>query len=302
MRASLLVMGLLASPALAGCLAVDAPEESSPASDPLQPGADPFAPRDDDRARNAPSAGSSAASAAGWPAIDAAAVRPGVQVVSPTGQCTSNFVFASVDNATLFLGLAAHCVDGMTIGDAVEIAGGAATGTLAYSSWATMEEVGETNEDAKGYNDFALIAIDEGSRASVHPAMLHFGGPTALADSTGVAMGDKVLTYGNSGIRQGVDPAGWHEGYVLDHANGWTTEVYTLTPGVPGDSGSGVLDADGRALGVLVTLAIAPTTGSNGVTSLDLALAYAKEHAGLDARLATWNLLDAGVLPALLTL
>lgn len=298
MRASLLAGALLLAPAFAGCLGF--PEESaapgsSPANEPLEPTVEDARPTEG--AQPMPS-GSPSRVAPGWPAIDAATVRPGVQIVSPTGQCTSNFVYTSPDNATLYLGLAAHCVDGMAIGDPVEIADGAATGTLAYSSWMTMEEIGEESKEAREFNDFALVAVDDDSRNLVHPAVRHFGGPVALAASSAVATGDKVLTYGNSGIRQGVDPSGWHEGYVLEHANPWTTEVYTVTPGVPGDSGSGVLDADGRALGVLVTIAILPTTGSNGVTSLDLALAYALEHAGIDARLATWELLDGGVLPA----
>ena len=50
---------------------------------------------------------------------------------------------------------------------------------------------------------------------------------------------------------------------------------------MPGDSGSGVLSQDGEALGILVTVALAPLAGSNGVTSLDLALAYANGHSEL---------------------
>ena len=45
---------------------------------------------------------------------------------------------------------------------------------------------------------------------------------------------------------------------------GWTHLVYTATPGIPGDSGSAFIDAQGRAFGVLSTLQIAPTVGSNG--------------------------------------
>lgn len=230
-----------------------------------------------------------------WPSEKDATIRPGVQVVSPTGQCTSNFVFTSPDNATLYLGLAAHCVDGLALGTKVDV-GGVATGTLAYSSWLTMDDVNETDAATLDANDFALILLPAEARSSVHPAMRHFGGPVAQADSRSVAAGDKVLTYGNSGLRQEIEPASWHEGYVLDTSE-WTTWIYTAGPGVPGDSGSGVLTRDGKALGILVTLTILPTAGSNGVTHLDKALEYAREHAGLDVRLATWALLDGGVLP-----
>ena len=39
---------------------------------------------------------------------------------------------------------------------------------------------------------------------------------------------------------------------------GWSRTVYTVTPGIPGDSGSGFLNASGQAIGVLSTVAIAP--------------------------------------------
>jgi hypothetical protein len=39
-----------------------------------------------------------------------------------------------------------------------------------------------------------------------------------------------------------------------DDGAGWSHNVATVTPGVPGDSGSAFLDANGRALGVLSTL------------------------------------------------
>jgi hypothetical protein len=54
-----------------------------------------------------------------------------------------------------------------------------------------------------------------------------------------------------------------------------------VTPGLPGDSGSAVLGSDGQALGVLVTLALAPFAGSNGVTSINRALDYANQHGGI---------------------
>ena len=49
---------------------------------------------------------------------------------------------------------------------------------------------------------------------------------------------------------------------------GWGYDVYTVTPGIPGDSGSGFLDAQGRALGTLSTVAIAPLPASNGLGDL----------------------------------
>lgn len=57
------------------------------------------------------------------------------------------------------------------------------------------------------------------------------------------------------GISQPSPKRGWSLG---DGAGGWTHTVYTATPGIPGDSGSGFMDAGGHALGILSTVAIAP--------------------------------------------
>ncbi|MCP9488229.1 MAG: hypothetical protein MSC30_20500, partial [Gaiellaceae bacterium MAG52_C11] len=57
--------------------------------------------------------------------------------------------------------------------------------------------------------------------------------------------------------------------------NGWSRTVYTVTPGIPGDSGSGFLNDSGGAIGTLSTVAIAPLAGSNGVADLQRELDYA---------------------------
>ena len=41
-----------------------------------------------------------------------------------------------------------------------------------------------------------------------------------------------------------------------------------MTPGIPGDSGSGFLNDSAAAIGTLSTVAIAPLAGSNGVGDL----------------------------------
>ena len=57
-------------------------------------------------------------------------------------------------------------------------------------------------------------------------------------------------------------------------SGGWNHTVYTVTPGIPGDSGSGFLDKSGQAFGILSTVAIAPLAGSNGVGDLASELGY----------------------------
>jgi hypothetical protein len=231
-----------------------------------------------------------------WADPDEASVRPGVQMLTEGGQCTANFVFT--DGSNVLLGYSAHCAgtggatstngcDAPThpTGTQVEIEGADQPGTLAYSSWETMQQRGETDADACQFNDFALVALHPDDHDAVNPTIPFWGGPEGVA--SGSAPLEKAYTYGNSSLRLGIELLSPKEGYSLgDSAGGWNHAVYTVTPGIPGDSGSAVLDRDGAALGSLSTLAIAPLAGSNGVTDLGLALDYANRHGGMNAELA----------------
>ncbi len=245
-----------------------------------------------------------------WPSPSEANIRPGVQVSTGSGSCTSNFLFTTPGNGSLLLGSAAHCFaenpsgasDGCDPsaephqpGTSVNIEGASEPGVLLYSSWHSMQQGNETSQEACLYNDFALILIPQEDRATTSPAMHGYGGPTGLAQSASVSTGDKLLWYGNSNLRPGMEEAQTNEGYVV-HAGPWDAVMYSATPGVPGDSGSGVLSSNGDAVGVMNTVRILPETGSNGVMLLEPALEYA---AGLDVvvELATWEQLDDGVLP-----
>ena len=102
-------------------------------------------------------------------------------------------------------------------------------------------------------------------------------------NTTGTAAGDTVHSFGNSSLRAGLEVLSPKQGTSLGtDPSGWTHPVYTVTPGVPGDSGSAFLDAEGNALGTLSTLALAPLAGSNGVGDLAHELAYAQAHGPLD--------------------
>ena len=232
--------------------------------------------------------------AAAYAPADTATVHPGVQMFTEGAQCTANFVFS--DGADLYIGYAAHCAGlgeatdtngceagTLPVGTPVEIDGASRPGTLAYSSWATMQAVGETDANACAYNDLALVRIDPADHATVNPSIPHWGGPTGL-NTTGVAALGRVYSYGNSSLRQGITLLSPKTGVSLGTTGGgWTHPLYTVTPGIPGDSGSAFLDAQGRALGVLSTLAIAPTPLSNNVSDLSRALDYMRAHTGLDA-------------------
>jgi len=230
--------------------------------------------------------------------MDKATIRPGVQITMAGAQCTTNFVFRSPDNSTLYVGLAAHCVKGMKLGDPLSISG-AHLLKLAYSSWLTL---GLTNCDGESDppgcdEDFALARIDAADRDKVHPAMLHYGGPISLADSSGFALQQKLLFYGNSDLHMGFENANWHDGVVSSVQSGPQFRMVSLPPGVPGDSGSGVLTKDGHAAGIFVNICIAPCPGQQGVVGLKAALETASKKAKLDVELATWAQLDDGLLP-----
>ncbi|GAA4850107.1 hypothetical protein GCM10023201_48070 [Actinomycetospora corticicola] len=215
-------------------------------------------------------------------------IHPGVQVRTDGAQCTANFVFTG--GGKVYLGQAAHCsgtgaateTDGCTsqslpLGTPVAISGASKPGKLAYNSWLAMQGAKETDPDACAYNDLALVEIDPADVASVSPTVPFFGGPTGL-DTDGLATGERVASYGNSELR-GVAALSPKVGAALgDTGNGWSHPVLTLSPGVPGDSGSGFLDAGGRAVGVLSTLNFLPAPGSNGVGDLARMLAYARSH------------------------
>ena len=246
---------------------------------------------------------STADAATAYAPAASATIHPGTQMYTKGAQCTANFVYADSAGRT-FVGYAAHCAgtgaatdtDGcraasLPLGTRVTFAeggnpatGGTAVGhgTLVYSSWLTMKRLGTRAADTCAYNDLALVRVDARDVRRVNPSVPFWGGPVGL-HSGGVAAGDKVYSYGNSSLRGGVEQVSPKVGSGVgdDPADGgWSHPVYTVTPGIPGDSGSGFLDARGRALGVLSTVTLAPLAGSNGVGDLAKELAYAQAHAG----------------------
>lgn len=238
-------------------------------------------------------------------AHDAAAIHPGVQTYTAGAQCTANFVFT--DGVEVFIGQAAHCsgtggstqtngclADSLPLGTPVEVDGATRPGTLAYNSWLTMQAVGETDPNACQYNDLALVRLDPADRGLVSPDIPVLGGPRGI-DRDGVATGESVYSYGNSSLRLGVSQLSPKEGVSLGtDSGGWNHPVYTVTPGVPGDSGSAFLNAEGQALGVLSTLAIAPLAGSNGVSDLGKTLDYANRVGGMGVTLVEGGTQFAG--------
>lgn len=95
-----------------------------------------------------------------------------------------------------------------------------------------------------------------------------------------------MYSYGNSELRVGLTLLSPKIGFSLgDVGNGWEHEVTTITPGIPGDSRSAFLDANGNALGILSTLQVGAGGVQNGVGDLAHELNYAHTHGGPAAQL-----------------
>ncbi len=240
--------------------------------------------------------------AVAWAPASTAKIHPGVQMYTDGAQCTANFVHTDAAG-NIYVGYAAHCAGtgaatdtngcdagSLPLGTKVEFVENGAfpvggttvgTGTLAYSSWLAMQQAGTTDQNTCEYNDLALVKVDAASKDKVNPSLPFWGGPVGI-NTAGTSAGDRVFSFGNSSLRGGVEALSPKEGTSLGtQGGGWTHPVYTVSPGVPGDSGSAFLDPQGKALGTLSTLAIAPLAGSNGVGDYNHELAFAKAHSGI---------------------
>jgi hypothetical protein len=214
-------------------------------------------------------------------------IHPGVQTFTAGGQCTANFIFR--DSAGTYIGQAAHCAStsaatstngcvatSQPINTPVTVTGASKPGTMVYSSWLTMRAKGETDANTCAYNDLALVKLDPADVAKVDPTVPGWGGPNGVGGAGALA---SVYSYGNSSLRLGVTQLSPKQGAVVQVAGGgWTRSVYTVTPGIPGDSGSGFMNGAGQAIGVLSTVAALPLPLSNGVGDLGNELAYMRAN------------------------
>ncbi len=239
-----------------------------------------------------------------WAPAATAKIHPGTMMYTQGAQCTANFVYTDGAGST-YVGYAAHCAglgaatdtdgclaDSLPLGTRVTFNEGGSlvsegtvvgNGTLVYSSWLTMHQLGTTDANTCAYNDLALVKVDAGDVSKVNPSIPFWGGPTGI-DTDGTAAGDRVWTYGNSSLRFGITQLSPHTGISLgDMAAdaGWSHPLYTVTPGIPGDSGSAFLSAEGKAIGVLSTLGLAPLPASNNIGDLAKELAFAQAHSGI---------------------
>ena len=233
--------------------------------------------------------------ASAWAPAASATVHPGAMTFTEGAQCTANFIYE--DGSNVYIGQAAHCSGtgaatdtngcdsaSLPIGTPVEVDGASRPGTLVYNSWITMQARGETNPDACAYNDLALIKLDPADVANVNPSVPGFGGPTGVGTVGG--LGSTVYSYGNSSLRGGVTKLSPKQGVIVaNEGDGWSHNAYTLTPGIPGDSGSGFMNGSGQAIGVLSTVELLPRAGSNNFGDISKELAYMHANSSIGANL-----------------
>jgi hypothetical protein len=189
---------------------------------------------------------------AGTDGVSVNAVSAGGCMVSPHG-CTLNFVFS--DGTSNYIGTAGHCTNnGQTV-----IAQVATRVDPTDTVMATLAAIGTT---VASWNngigkDFALIRIDPAFR--VVPGVAGALGPTGVF--CGDPVGQPVMHYGHGYIffvEQGDPKFGevvpdLSLVFPFTTANGFNWVGY----GLPGDSGSEVMDAAGLAVGDL-THGLAP--------------------------------------------
>lgn len=215
-------------------------------------------------------------------------VRPGGQVQTEIGLCTFNFLFHAPDGHR-YIGTAGHCILGVSgptgpdVGEKVYPVGGGPEALV------SGERVGEfAYAVLESPKDFALIRLDPGVEAS--PEMCHFGGPTGV--NTDETPDPVTVEYYGNGVGVGtVLPA--RSGVALGLPS--PDHVYAVGLAVPGDSGSGVISNDGRALGVLVTTGLhglgfsdnGIDAGTMGITRLAPQVARAQEALGTTLTLQT---------------
>jgi hypothetical protein len=203
---------------------------------------------------------------AGTDGVSLTAVSAGTCMVSPSG-CTMNFIFTN--GTANYIGTAGHCAGG---GKTV-IAQIATRVDPTDTVIVTLAAIGTV---AKSWNagigrDFALVKINPGFK--VVPGVAGALGPTGVF--CGDPVGQPVMHYGHGYIffvEQGYAKFGEVIPdltllFKFNNANGFNWVGY----GLPGDSGSGVMNAAGLAVGDLthgIGVAGVPVPGLNFGTDM----------------------------------
>ncbi len=221
---------------------------------------------------------------------------------TPAGaQCTTNFVFRDA-RGRVYLGYAAHCAgkgeatdtDGCRttshpLGTRVRFAEGGTLvdggttvghGRLAYSSWTTMRKLG-AGSNACAANDFALVRVASGRRPQGQPEHPDLGWTRRPLDRREPARGRRCTPTASPACAR---PRCSRRRPARRWDRRTAAGAGTSTPPRPASRATpaaGSSTQDGRAVGTLSTVAIAPLAGSNGLGDLASELRYAQRHSGI---------------------
>lgn len=237
-----------------------------------------------------------------WAPVATAKIRPGVQMYTGGAQCTSNYVFTDAAN-NVYVGYAAHCagkgdssdINGCTtpsqpLGTPVTFVTGGnffssgttvGRGTLAYSSWVSMQKIKFKGELRCIWNDFALVRVSNADKGKVNPTVPFWGGPRTFGGAP-LGPGAKIFTVGNSSLRNGTAKA--KTSTIIQRTGGGLGYDIKGGAGIPGDSGSGYMDATGRAIGVLSTISIGLQVGgvvTNTIGDIYHEILWARQYSGI---------------------
>jgi hypothetical protein len=202
---------------------------------------------------------------AGTDGVSITAVAAGACMVSPSG-CTMNFIFT--DGTSKYIGTAGHCAgNGKTV--MAQIATRVDPTDTVFVTLAAIGNVVKSWNAGIG-RDFALVKIDPGFK--VMPGVAGALGPTGAFCGDPVAQ--PVMHYGHGYIffvEQGYPKFGEVVPdltiFRFNNANGFNWVGY----GLPGDSGSGVMNDAGLAVGDLthgISVLGVPVPGLNFGTDM----------------------------------
>jgi hypothetical protein len=199
-------------------------------------------------------------------------VRPGTTVLSSVGQCSFNFMWKD-PSGNRYMGTAGHCI----VAEGEQRTWSYGNGPVASTNQGRIGEfVYGILQDPK---DFALIRLDPAVSAS--PQMCHFGGPIGQNDD--ITLGPVVLNHYGQGIGVGLTVPG--RTAVSTYMSN-PDHVYADGAVVFGDSGSGAISSDGRAVGVIVTTGLhlgnaVRDVGTMGITRLKPQVQAAQSALGI---------------------
>jgi Tol biopolymer transport system component len=201
------------------------------------------------------------------------------------GVASANFVFRDRRTRSLYIGTAAHVTRGLGAGTEVPVEGVGKVGRLVYS---------REGLNTFSRQDFALVKIDPRRTKKVDPAVRTWGGPTGVAEPRTLLPGTMTYQYGQGAVFRHTQPTRAKAGplsRIIDDEWGWMGWYLLTNWSFGGDSGSPILTADGKALGVTITLA-APYGESGWSMGPTLALIMQELRlVGFDVELVTapWN-------------